>query len=37
LQDQFWTFIDRCTERVQTIDDPTYFDVEIYRVTAGCR
>ena len=37
LQDQFWAFMDRCTALVQTIDDPTYFQIEIYRVTDQCR
>jgi hypothetical protein len=37
LQDQFWTFVDRCTELAQTIDDPTYFQIDVYRVLPACR
>jgi 4-amino-4-deoxy-L-arabinose transferase-like glycosyltransferase len=36
LQDQFWAFIDRCARLEQTIDDPTYFQIQIYRVTPDC-
>jgi len=32
LQDEFRSFLDNCTERVTTIDDPTYFDIQVYRV-----
>jgi hypothetical protein len=35
LQDQFWRFIQQCTTQVAEIDDPTYFETQIYRVT-GC-
>jgi hypothetical protein len=35
LQDQFWSFIQQCTSMVGEVDDPTYFDTQIYRVT-GC-
>src|SRR5205085_12019192 len=35
LQDQFWSFIHQCTSMVAEVDDPTYFDTQIYRVT-GC-
>jgi hypothetical protein len=37
LQDQFWTFVDQCTELAQTIDDPTYFQIDVYRVLPACR
>ena len=34
LQFQFWTFIADCTRQVQDIQDPTYFEIEIYEVVA---
>jgi hypothetical protein len=35
LQDQFWTFIGNCTRQVGGLDDPTYFDVQVYEVSPG--
>jgi len=32
LQQQFWTFIDTCTERVASLDDPTYLNIEVYAI-----
>jgi hypothetical protein len=32
LQDQFWSFVSHCTRQVSSIDDPTYFDVQVYVV-----
>jgi hypothetical protein len=37
LQEQFWTFIGSCTRLVGNVDDPTYFDVQLYEVRPeGC-
>jgi hypothetical protein len=37
LQEQFWTYIQRCTRPVGSVDDPTYFDVQVYEVRPdGC-
>ena len=30
VQQQFWTFIDTCTQRVADLDDPTYLEIEVY-------
>ncbi|HLZ28417.1 MAG TPA: hypothetical protein VKV73_13945 [Chloroflexota bacterium] len=30
LQQQFWTFINTCTQRVADLDDPTYLAIEVY-------
>ena len=30
LQAQFWDFLERCTTRVADLDDPTYFETEVY-------
>jgi hypothetical protein len=35
LQDQFWSYLARCTLLVAEVDDPTYFETQIYRVS-GC-
>jgi hypothetical protein len=32
LQEQFWAFIGSCTRLVGGVDDPTYFDVQVYAV-----
>ena len=32
LQARFWDFIRRCTTRVADLDDPTYFETEVYAV-----
>jgi hypothetical protein len=32
LQQQFWSFLENCTEEVDTVDDRTYFPSVIYRV-----
>lgn len=32
LQQQFWQFIERCTSLVADLDDPTYFDTQVYEV-----
>jgi hypothetical protein len=32
LQAQFWRFIERCTSQVAVLDDPTYFETEVYEV-----
>jgi 4-amino-4-deoxy-L-arabinose transferase-like glycosyltransferase len=37
LQDQFWTFLDRCTVLVKDIPNPNYFEIEVYKVTDACR
>ena len=38
VQQRFWHFISNCTTRVAELDGPTYFGIQIYRVTrpAGC-
>jgi hypothetical protein len=33
LQDEFWAYINQCTAPTADIDDPTYFDIQVYRVT----
>jgi hypothetical protein len=35
LQEQFWTFIGSCTRQVGSVEDPTYFDVQVYEVRPG--
>jgi hypothetical protein len=35
LQDQFWAFIRNCTRQVDSLDEPTYFDVQVYEVSPG--
>jgi 4-amino-4-deoxy-L-arabinose transferase-like glycosyltransferase len=32
LQQQFWTFIDTCTQRVADLNDPTYLEIEVYAI-----
>jgi hypothetical protein len=34
-QAQFWTFIQSCTRPVGSVEDPTYFDVQVYEVRRG--
>jgi hypothetical protein len=38
VQQRFWTFVSDCTARVAELDGPTYFGIQIYRVTraSGC-
>jgi hypothetical protein len=33
LQAEFASFLEHCTELLDTVDDPTYFEIQIYRVT----
>jgi hypothetical protein len=35
LQEQFWRFIQQCTRPVGSVDDPTYFEVQVYEVRRG--
>jgi 4-amino-4-deoxy-L-arabinose transferase-like glycosyltransferase len=37
LQNQFWSYLARCTVLTTDIDNPNYFDTAVYRVTPGCR
>jgi hypothetical protein len=37
LQEQFWSFMDRCTIETAEISNPNYFNTEIYKVVPGCR
>jgi len=32
LQAQFWRFMERCTTLVADVDDPTYFETQVYEV-----
>jgi hypothetical protein len=32
VQQQFWTFINTCTQRVADLNDPTYLDIEVYEI-----
>ncbi len=32
LQTQFWAFVERCTTQVADLQDPNYFEVEVYQV-----
>jgi hypothetical protein len=32
VQQQFWTFIDVCTQRVAYLNDPTYLEIEVYEI-----
>jgi len=33
VQQQFWTFINTCTQRVGYLNDPTYLEIEVYQIT----
>ena len=32
VQQQFWTFVDTCTQRVEALNDPTYLEIEVYAI-----
>jgi 4-amino-4-deoxy-L-arabinose transferase-like glycosyltransferase len=32
VQQQFWTFINSCTQRVANLNDPTYLGIEVYEI-----
>src|SRR5207253_6537303 len=32
VQQQFWTFINTCTQRVGDVNDPTYLEIEVYEI-----
>jgi 4-amino-4-deoxy-L-arabinose transferase-like glycosyltransferase len=37
LQDQFWSFVERCTVRTADFPNANYFDTTVYTVNQGCR